>query len=711
MAAAVSAEEYKAKYEALVLEKSQMEMQFGQKRAQFRQLYLDVEEKLKAEKESSKQLEIQLRDLTKKNDDLRSEIEGVRIAAQLSNEEQLSSIKRGHQEEIASLQHIYQEHAKENQTRLAQQFEDERNKLVETVRMLESKLKDQADENKSANASAAQVQPHSSQTGLMSSISNAFGKKASHIGSTSKLNSPQQEAKDVSLDFSQQQVQKDVDAWKSVVSPLEKSAANEQELQELKKAIELERSARTDLEMYVAVLNTQKSVLQEDTDKLRRELHNVCRLYEQEKASLGELKQTWKLANEQFLDQQTKISFELEHTKQLLTPQQLEHVSKEMRQHRAQNPPPVSDRVSTKNDAVFDFDPLHKKGSKSTETLVQQAKKPSPMAAQKQDMATAEKPLVLSSSSDSDTDSDINEAIRSQNKKRYNVFIAEGKEEVEESTPPSQSTSREQDQPINRDEVGTPTEKKHLKKSNSSGDILSPNFSESSLHEKSLSHGDVSLHKTFVDEVDSNMSLNKTGWSTVPAEDYYSHACMMCQNYEKQLQRLQKELVAVQEKEKMLIDNVRKLQENVTAEKEKLVSLEKSIESTDVDTKSQITIYKNNQQEVDKQVQLLHSQFKRFQDDIVKEIKALSEERDRALAEAAQVQNSSGEISSEKEEDLKTEIMFLKDRMMAEQVDREAIEGVLQQDLKEARSEIAQLHKQINQLKKEPEEDEPLLTL
>ena len=35
---------------------------------------------------------------------------------------------------------------------------------------------------------------------------------------------------------------------------------------------------------------------------------------------------------------------------------------------------------------------------------------------------------------------------------------------------------------------------------------------------------------------------------------------MMCQNYEKQLQRLQKELVAVQDKEKLLIDNVKKLQ-------------------------------------------------------------------------------------------------------------------------------------------------------
>ena len=42
----------------------------------------------------------------------------------------------------------------------------------------------------------------------------------------------------------------------------------------MKKVVDSERSARTDLEMYVAVLNTQKGVLQEDTDKLKRELHN-----------------------------------------------------------------------------------------------------------------------------------------------------------------------------------------------------------------------------------------------------------------------------------------------------------------------------------------------------------------------------------------------------------------------------------------------------
>lgn len=45
-------------------------------------------------------------------------------------------------------------------------------------------------------------------------------------------------------------------------------------MKELNHVLEAEKSCRTDLEMYVAVLNTQKSVLQEDAEKLRKELHD-----------------------------------------------------------------------------------------------------------------------------------------------------------------------------------------------------------------------------------------------------------------------------------------------------------------------------------------------------------------------------------------------------------------------------------------------------
>jgi hypothetical protein len=43
-------------------------------------------------------------------------------------------------------------------------------------------------------------------------------------------------------------------------------------VKELQENLNREKSSRTDLEMYVAVLNTQKGVLQEDLDKLRTQL-------------------------------------------------------------------------------------------------------------------------------------------------------------------------------------------------------------------------------------------------------------------------------------------------------------------------------------------------------------------------------------------------------------------------------------------------------
>lgn len=44
------------------------------------------------------------------------------------------------------------------------------------------------------------------------------------------------------------------------------------QMKELNQHLETEKASRTDLEMYVAVLNTQKTVLQEDSDRLRTQL-------------------------------------------------------------------------------------------------------------------------------------------------------------------------------------------------------------------------------------------------------------------------------------------------------------------------------------------------------------------------------------------------------------------------------------------------------
>ncbi|KAM9597696.1 rab GTPase-binding effector protein 1 isoform 5-T5 [Trichechus inunguis] len=97
-------------------------------------------------------------------------------------------------------------------------------------------------------------------------------------------------------------------------------------VKELNHYLEAEKSCRTDLEMYVAVLNTQKSVLQEDAEKLRKELHEVCHLLEQERQQHNQLKHTWQKANDQFLESQRLLMRDMQRMEIVLTSEQLRQV-------------------------------------------------------------------------------------------------------------------------------------------------------------------------------------------------------------------------------------------------------------------------------------------------------------------------------------------------------------------------------------------------
>ena len=92
------------------------------------------------------------------------------------------------------LYYLFTESAKENQARLAAQFEEERNKLIENIKQLESRLKEY--ENR---ANSSSLQQDAQQNRLMSSLSNTFMKKGSGKTQDIKAAAP-------SLNTSQQQV-------------------------------------------------------------------------------------------------------------------------------------------------------------------------------------------------------------------------------------------------------------------------------------------------------------------------------------------------------------------------------------------------------------------------------------------------------------------------------------------------------------------------
>ncbi|GAB1603833.1 GTPase-binding effector 1-like isoform X2 [Argonauta hians] len=96
----------------------------------------------------------------------------------------------------------------------------------------------------------------------------------------------------------------------------------EEKIQQLMKYLKAEKSSRTDLEMFVAVLNTQKSVLHTENDTLRTELHEVCRLFEDEKRVHNDLKRTWQMANDQFLESQRLMMMDMRRMETVLTTEQ-----------------------------------------------------------------------------------------------------------------------------------------------------------------------------------------------------------------------------------------------------------------------------------------------------------------------------------------------------------------------------------------------------
>ena len=99
----------------------------------------------------------------------------------------------------------------------------------------------------------------------------------------------------------------------------------------------------------------------------------VCRLLEQEKTDHRDLKETWRKANEEFLEQQTMLCWEIENMRDLMTPAQNEKLS---RRYRLKHSAPAKSKqaktiktvaeepysVGNVNDDLIKFDDSPKKG-------------------------------------------------------------------------------------------------------------------------------------------------------------------------------------------------------------------------------------------------------------------------------------------------------------------------------------------------------------
>ncbi|XP_056664062.1 rab GTPase-binding effector protein 1 isoform X2 [Monodelphis domestica] len=304
--------------------KQQLEQEFNQKRAKFKELYLAKEEDLKRQNAVLQAAQDDLGHLRTQLWEAQAEMENIKAIATVSEntkQEAIDEVKRQWREEVASLQAVMKETVRDYEHQFHHRLEQERAQWAQYREAAEREI--------------AELRR--------------------------RLSEEQQEE---SLESEMKKAQEDAEKLRSVVMPMEKEIAAlkdklteaEEKIKELEASkvrelnhyLEAEKSCRTDLEMYVAVLNTQKSVLQEDAEKLRKELHEVCRLLELERQQHNQLKHTWQRANDQFLESQRLLMRDMQRLEVVLTSEQLRQV--EERKKRDQ------ERVDSAHGSVHSLD-------------------------------------------------------------------------------------------------------------------------------------------------------------------------------------------------------------------------------------------------------------------------------------------------------------------------------------------------------------------
>uniref|UniRef100_A0A3P8WG24 Rab GTPase-binding effector protein 1 n=1 Tax=Cynoglossus semilaevis TaxID=244447 RepID=A0A3P8WG24_CYNSE len=259
-------------------------------------------EELKRQTAALDDAQVELGSIQTQLSQARSEIETIKAVATVSEntkQEAIDQVRSQWQEEVASLQAIMKETVCEYEVQFHQRLEQERAQWNQYREVKEREVGDlrrrltegQEEENLEDEMKKAQEDAEKLRSVVMPMEQEITGLKA-------RLTTAEERVKE-----------------------LEAS-----KVKELNHVLEAEKSCRTDLEMYVAVLNTQKSVLQEDAEKLRKELHEVCHKLELERQQHNQLKHTWQRANDQFLESQRLLMRDMQRIESVLSSEQLRQV-------------------------------------------------------------------------------------------------------------------------------------------------------------------------------------------------------------------------------------------------------------------------------------------------------------------------------------------------------------------------------------------------
>ncbi|XP_078278178.1 rab GTPase-binding effector protein 1 isoform X3 [Rhinoraja longicauda] len=707
--------------------KEQLEFEFNQKRAKFKELYLAKEELkrqnvalLSAENDVTR-LQVQL---IEANADMEN-IKAVAAISEMTKQEAIDDVKKQWQDEVASMHAIMKETLREYEIQFHHRLEQERTQWGQYKEAMEHEVAD-----------------------LRRRVSEGQGENT--------------------LENEMKKAQEDAEKLRSVVMPMEKEigvlkeklSTTEEKVKELEASkqvkelnhyLETEKSCRTDLEMYVAVLNTQKSVLQEDAEKLRKELHEVCHLLEQERQQHNQLKHTWQRANDQFLESQRLLMRDMQRMENILTSEQLRQMEELKRKEQAE-------------DEQKNLNKVKEKKSPGTEEEISimnsQPRVESPI---KSLQALPDDELYGNSIHGSvhSLDSDLSTSLAGPSVKQDSELFREGLRRVQSTdslgtSGSLQSTSLGYGQKAksagNLDEsdfgplVGADSVSENFDTVSVGSFQMSGSFILTKDQEKAIKaltpeqEETASLLSSLTQVVDSAPSgyrmVSEKEWNLLQQEvqnagNKLGRRCDMCSNYEKQLQGIQVQEAETRDQVKKLQVMLRQANEQLERTMKEKQELEVYVKQSSDDTSNQVAKLMQRAQEAESLLTNMQQLFSQAKRSTQEQMAVLIQAREQVSDELMRLQKDNESLQGKHslhssilqeenfippatmeelhelvqkyreniisvrtaadhlEEKLKAEILFLKEQIQAEQCLKENIEETLQLEIDNCKEEIA----------------------
>ncbi|XP_053297486.1 rab GTPase-binding effector protein 1 isoform X2 [Pleuronectes platessa] len=652
--------------------KQQLEAEFNQKRAKFKDIFLLKEEEWKRQTAALEGAHAELSAVQIQLTQAQSEIENIQAVATVSEntkQEAIDQVRSQWQEEVASLQAIMKETVCEYEVQFHQRLDQERAQWNQYREAMEREMGDLR----------------------------------------RRLTVGQEEE---NLEEEMKKAQEDAEKLRSVVMPMEKEIAalkarlttagervkelEASKVKELNHVLEAEKSCRTDLEMYVAVLNTQKSVLQEDAEKLRKELHEVCHKLELERQQHNQLKHTWQRANDQFLESQRLLMRDMQRIENVLSSEQLRQVEEMKKKDQEEDD---KERLSQVNEMQ------EEDGGDNTEPLEDSflglsVEEPHANHSAHGSMHSLDTDVVLGGTMDpykenlrrvQSTDS-LGSSLSAQQGLGGQNYKAKSASHLEESD----------FGPLVGADCGVTDSSFGETSSISSMKLTASHFLLTKDQEKAIKAMTPEQEETAsllssISHTANNAYLPPGGYRLVSDSEWnllqqevknagrkLGRRCDMCSNYEKQLQAIQGQEAETRDQVKKLQVMLRQANDQLERTMTEKQALEDSVKAGNEETAAKVSALMQRVQESEALLGTLQQAFS--------DAKRNTQEQMELQGQVLQLRDDTVALrtsADHMEEKLKAEILFLKDQLQAEQCLKENLEDTLQLEIEGCKEEIA----------------------